>query len=188
MTDPGDPLLSQRIRTMQLIAGALLMGVLSFLGVALFLVYVQQNGKGMVPPQGMSIYSLVALGMFAVCASLSIYLPRNMLESQTRRIAAGLWQPPPGQDASAYASQAAQLLAARQSTMIIGLALLEASAFMGILAFLIEGNPLALCMTAGAVVLMLFRFPLNGRIRAWLEEQSEITAQSRQREPGQESV
>ncbi len=188
MSDPGDPLLSQRIRTMQLIAAALLMGVLSFLGIALFLVYVQQNGEGMVPAQGLPIYSLVAWGMFAVCAPLSIYLPRTMLDSQSRRIAAGEWRPPSGTDASAYASEKAQLLAVRQTTMIVGLALLEGSAFMGILAFLSEANPLALCVTAGAVVLMLMRFPTEGRSRAWLDEQAEKLVQARQRDIGEKSV
>ncbi len=62
----------------------------------------------------------------------------------------------------------------RQTTLIVGLAPLEGTAFLGCIAYLIEANPLALAVVGVAVCLMLYKFPTEGRVRTWLEQQAAV--------------
>jgi hypothetical protein len=179
MNGPDEILSPQRLRVLQIIALALLLGVLGFLAVALYVVLVQNNGQGIAPPQDLPIQTLVAAAMFAVLAPLSFLLPSIQTRSAVQRIAAGTWRPPVGVDPKLYGTVPAQLLAVRQSTLLVGLALLEGTAFMGCVAFLSEGQPLVLALVGAAVLLMLLRFPTAGRERAWLERQADQLAQLR---------
>jgi len=63
-TDTGDEITSARVRTAQIVAVALLNGVLIFAGVAVFLV--QQRGKGLSPPTGMPVISYAAVALFVL--------------------------------------------------------------------------------------------------------------------------
>jgi hypothetical protein len=65
--------------------------------------------------------------------------------------------------------------------MIVGLALLEGTAFLGILAYLIEAQPLALGVTGIAILCMLLKFPTRSRVQAWLERQTEQLTELRQK-------
>src|SRR5436309_6464692 len=55
-----------QLLTMQIIAAALMIGVVVFLSIVLFLVYVQQGGQGQMPPGDLPIVSLVAIAMFVI--------------------------------------------------------------------------------------------------------------------------
>ena len=63
-TDAGDEITSARVRTAQIVAAALLSGVLIFAGIAVFLV--QQRGKGLSPPTGMPVISYAAVALFVL--------------------------------------------------------------------------------------------------------------------------
>src|SRR5438552_10972105 len=52
---PDVGLTSERLRVMQIIAGALIAGVVIFLGVVLFAVHGQNNGRGLTPPGGFPV-------------------------------------------------------------------------------------------------------------------------------------
>jgi hypothetical protein len=60
-----------------------------------------------------------------------------------------------------------------QTTAIVGLAPLEVAAFLGVVAFLLEGQPVALGVPGLAIVLMLIKFPTRGQVQAWLDRQRE---------------
>jgi hypothetical protein len=65
--NPSDPLLpTQQLRTMQIIAAALLIGLVSLCGVAVGLVHVGNNGRGLAPPQQIAIVTWVAIAVFAL--------------------------------------------------------------------------------------------------------------------------
>ena len=63
-TDTGDEITNARVRTAQIVAAALLNGVLIFAGIAVFLV--QQRGKGLSPPTGMPVISYAAVALFVL--------------------------------------------------------------------------------------------------------------------------
>jgi hypothetical protein len=180
LVDPGEVLTPQRLRIMQIIAGMLLMGVVVFLAIVLFIVFVQHNGQGTAPAKALPVVSLVAGAMFAVCAPLAFIVPGIMTGSALRQIVSGTWPIPPGGNPSEFATAGRKLLAVRQTTMLVGLALLNGTAFLGCIAYLLEAQALALGVVAVTVVLMLCKFPTEGRVRAWLDRQGEALAALRQ--------
>ena len=67
--------------------------------------------------------------------------------------------------------------------MIVGLALLEGSAFMALLAYLLEGQTWVLGLAAGVLALMAVRFPTRASVLAWLERQADALAALRDSPP-----
>jgi hypothetical protein len=167
-----DDFLGPRLRVMQIIAATILLGAVAFAVIALSVVWGQNGGRGLAPPAGLPILSVVAAFVLATNGLLAAFFPRVVTRAVVRRIAASLdW--PPGKDAEFYAEAAAQLLASRQTTMIIALALLEGAAFLGGFAYLLEAQPLALGVVGAAVFLMLLHYPTRDRVRAWIERQAD---------------
>jgi hypothetical protein len=158
---------------MQIIAGSLLTGVLFAVGLMVFLVYGQNNGQGRLPPADLPLISLLALGMAVITFPLGLILPGITSRSAMRLIAAGTWTPPQNVNPASFSSDAAKLMTVRQTSMILGLALLEGTAFFGAIAFLLEAQPFVLAVPGVAIVLMVVQFPTEGRMRAWVSEQLE---------------
>jgi hypothetical protein len=171
--DPYDGLTPRRLLPIQIIAGTLVGGVTIFLGIVLYLVQVQHFGRDTRQPGALPVVSIVAAAVLVIQAPLSFVLPNLMTLSALRRILAGTWQPAPGTPLTLYATGGAKLMAVRQGTLIVGLALLEGVAFLGGIAYLVEGQPLALGVVGVALVLMLGRFPTEGRVRSWLKQQAD---------------
>ena len=71
MNEPDEVLRRQSLRMMQIIAGALLMGVLVFLGIVLYLVFVQGNQPAAGQPNRLPIVSFIAAAQFAICVPLA---------------------------------------------------------------------------------------------------------------------
>jgi MFS family permease len=169
---------------MQIIAIALLLGLAIFLGIVLYLVLVQNQGHGNAPPRDVPINSLMAVVMLIVTAPLAFIIPRLLTRLALRRIAAGTWRISEGVPPTVYARDGDKfkLMIVRQTTLIVGLALLEGSAFFGCTAYLLEAQPLALGVVGVAVVLMLCKFPTYVRVRAWLDRQADALSELRQQQ------
>jgi hypothetical protein len=183
MNEIDEQQFAKRLRTMQIINFALVNGVVVFAAIVCFIVFFQRNE----PPQQANrwpIVTLIGAAMLVPGAVISFLLPGLMMQSAVRSIAAGTWQIPPGQDAKEFASDGAKLLAARQVAMIISLALLEGPAFVGCIAFFVEGRIYGLVIAGLAAVMMLVRFPTLGSVRAWLHEHLEKVAALRSRAEG----
>src|SRR5438874_2142184 len=142
-----DQSFAKRVRTMQIINFALVMGVVTFLGFACFIVYGQRGGQGNAPPDALPMITFIALAMFVPATAISFVLPGIMIPFAMKKIAAGTWQVPPGQDANEYEGDAPKLLAARQQALIISLAILEGNAFLACIAFFVEARIYALALT-----------------------------------------
>jgi hypothetical protein len=158
---------------MQIIAGSLLTGLLFAVGLMVFLVYGQNNGQGRAPPADLPLISLLAIGMAVITFPLGLIFPGITSRSALRLIAAGTWAPPQNVDPASFSSDAAKLMTVRLTSMIIGLALLEGTAFFGAIAFLLEAQPFVLAVPGVAIVLMVVQFPTEERLRAWVSEQLE---------------
>jgi hypothetical protein len=180
MSNQVDILPEGRLRVMQIVAGILLLGVLVFLSVVLFIVHVRNNGAGIGPPRDLPLLSLLAVLFFAVQAPLAFVVPGLQTRSSLRQIASGNWRLPPGASETAFSTDASKLLAVRQTTMIVGLALLEGAAFLACIAYLQEAQLYVLGVVLAAVVLMLVIFPTEGRIRSWLERQADQLVELRE--------
>ena len=179
MSNPDDILPPQRLRTMQIVAGTLLMGVLIFLGIVLYLVLVQNQGVGTAPPGDLPLLSLLAVAFFVIQAPLSFVVPRFLIQAALRQIASGGWKLPPGANATDLGTDASKLLAVRQTSLIVGLALVEGTAFFACIAYLLEAQPWVLAIILACVLLMMVNFPTEGRVRSWLAGQADQLDQLR---------
>ena len=180
MSSPNDTLPRRHLQAMQIIASALLLGVVVFLAIALLIVWVRTNDHALARAGDLPLVSIMAVVLLAMEAPLAFIIPALVTRTAVRRIASGTWQLPPAADAAAFSSDASKLLAVRQTTMIVGLALLEGAAFFGCIAYLVEARPFALGVVLVAVLLMLVNFPTEGRVRAWLQRQADQLAELRQ--------
>jgi hypothetical protein len=180
MSEIDDRVLAPRVRTMQIIAIALIAGVLVFLGIACNQVFVQRQGQPQGQADALPILSLLAVAMLAGGAAVSFVLPMVMTRAALQKIAAGTWQLPQGIDPKDLATDVAKLLTVKQTTLIFSLAMLEGPAFLGCIAFLIEARPFTLGLVGVAIAMMLFKFPTEGGIRAWLWNQTNQLEQARQ--------
>ena len=158
--EPEDLVPPGRLRTMQIINGALVMGLLIFVGLVVYLVHVQNAGRPLGQAPGPPIFSILALGMLTVASVVSAVYPSVVVRQGVRGIARGRFQPPPG--------DADRLLGLRQTTCIVRLALLEGPAFFCCIAYLLEGQIYVLAAIGVALLLMLSRFPTEPGMRAWL--------------------
>jgi hypothetical protein len=165
---------------MQILAAALLLGVATLLAVILFIVLVQRNGQAMAPPMGLPLISIILLALFIMDIPLAFLVSGMQTRAGLRRIASGTWRPPTQMNPSDYAGDTAKLLAVRQTTMIIALAILEGTAFFGCIAYLLEAQSFVLGIIILIIVLMTLNFPTQSRIRAWLERQTDRLAELRQ--------
>jgi uncharacterized membrane protein YbhN (UPF0104 family) len=164
MTVPGsDDLVAARVRVMQIVIGALLIGVAVFAGIALFLRQQRNN-----PPPATPTVSYMALG-FAVATFAARLVVLPSIERGARKT--------PALQAGTDLNRWLNLY---QTRMIVGAALLEGPAFFALAAYLIEGTPWAFGL---AVLLWLamawLHFPTRDRVAAWIAEQQDAAAQSR---------
>src|SRR6516165_8837437 len=170
MNELDDSAVAQRVRVMQVVAAALLMGVVALLGIAFYRVYGRPDEEAAPVPET-PVLTIVAFVLLAACAGPSLLLPRLQTRKALQQIAAGTWQPPAKSDPKAFEGDTAKLLAIRQTVMIVSFALLEGPAFLACIAFLIEARPYVFAVVALAVAGMLRRFPTEGGVRAWLSQQ-----------------
>jgi len=179
-------------RTSQIIVGALVTGVLTFVAVA-FVVDLRPGRQARVPavaganaPAGGrvattdSFITYTAVIFAAVVLPLSFVLP-NVVTAQSLRAVAGVVSSPPspsGPAVPATSPQAPQTesgkLAALYSTnLVIGAAINEGVVFAVAIAYMIEKNPIALVVALLLIAALIARFPTAGRVERWIEQQRE---------------
>jgi len=165
---------------MQIIAGALLLGVAFLFAIVLFIVLGQRNGQGAAPPMGLPVVSIILVALLVVNGFLSFLIPGLHTQAALKRIATDTWRPPTQAKMSDYSTDAAKLLAVRQTSLIMSLAFLEGTAFFGCIAYLLEHRDFVLGIVLIVVVGMISHFPTQGRVRVWLEQQMDRLADLRQ--------
>src|SRR5262245_21971556 len=89
MNDSDSLVPLQQLRAMQIVAAALLLGLLSLCGLAVGMVHLGNNGRGVAQPQQMPIVTWVAIALFAVEAPLSFVVPAFMTRNALRGIVDG---------------------------------------------------------------------------------------------------
>jgi hypothetical protein len=178
MITPDDVPPIKALRTLQIITGALLLGVVVFTAVVVVLgtngINVGGAGAGVVggvAGNDTPLISIVALMIFAVQVPMSFVVPGMQTRDGLNKIMAGTWRTPRGSNPSEFEEDAAKLMVLRQTTLITSLALLEGAALFAGVAYLIEGRVFILAVPAVVVLQMLTSFPTEYRVRTWLEAQ-----------------
>jgi hypothetical protein len=155
--------LPPRVRTMQIIALSLAASASS--AILLFL-YLRLSSAAPVHPE--PVLSYIAAAFLAVNVGLSFALPRLIGEAQLKQLARR----------GDVAPQ--QLVDVYQTTMIVGLALLEGGAFFCAIAYFVEGPLWVLLPVVIAIVLMALRLPTESAVLNWLGAAAERVQELRQ--------
>lgn len=163
--------LAPRVRIMQIIAFALICGVMGFFGIA---TWMQATNPPPPPPQPILTY--VGFAAAAIMLVAHLIVPEIVASVGLKRI---------GQEKRAVASPSpypplpgvtGPLVALYQTRLIVRFAMLEGAAFFCLIAYQIEGQWPILALVGVLVLAMLVRFPIISGVQAWIEQQQERLA------------
>jgi hypothetical protein len=168
--------LAPRVKVMQIVAAAIMTGLAVFIVIAHF---VGQNNPPPAPGRT-PVVTYLSLVLIVSAVPMAFVVPMTIERAAVQNVArqAG---PAGSPDDPALIGR---LLAVRQTSLIVSLALIEGAGFFSAIAYLIEREPLALGGALGALVLMATRFPTFAAVAAWLQRQKEAVAALRQRGGG----
>lgn len=151
------------VRTMQIIVGALILGVLSFVGVALFIKFPKLVPAPPVP--GVAQFPVIAyfaMGMAAILFAARLVVPSIITQQLVRQ----LLQNKPTDQLTKN-----EFYSVYQTGLIIATALLEGAAFFNILAYVLQEQLWSLGVAGGLVVAMAAGFPTAERVDEWAADQ-----------------
>lgn len=159
------------LRVMQIIAGALIAGVVMFGGVACILVF----GRWLaVPGPALNLGNAIQLDLGAVGAALlvvmSFVVPKLISAAGVKSIARL------AQDGTATGPKElfGRLLAVAQAKMIIAMALVEAAAFFNLFVFINTKLLIPLAVVGALLLVMAIHFPTKLKLARWLEDQQRL--------------
>jgi len=195
MTDPDA--LQPIIRTCQIIVGALIMGVVTFLAIALFVTQVGVNPAQALPGEGAGgaaiaaagnsslpviTYLAVAVGLMDLV--LSFVVPKMNADRARRQMAlegpSAITKGGPTEPKQLYpAGYTGKLALIYQTQLIIFAGMREGAAFFATIAYMVERNPLALATAIVLLGALAARFPTSDRINAWLDRQLALLQEER---------
>ena len=183
--------IARRVRTSQIIVGALVAGPLVFL--VIVFVVIQQGFAGV--PETAPILTYIALA-FAFSAVLARLIVPNLIVAQSRRnIIQGTWQMPVSAHSQSGYSQTVQedfarfieqtgdagrLLFVFQTRTIVAGAVLEGAAFFALITYMIERSPLALIVAVLLILGVALHFPTRSGVIRWIEDQLRLVERERQ--------
>jgi len=184
----ADASLVAQVRVMQIIVGALVMGVVMFAGIASFIsfnndkqqVELRNNPlkKGLSDPDAgavnpaaeaapdspnqFPVFAYLGAGLAGLMIVLRLIVPRILVQIGVR---------------DAFREQLIenvskeQFVPIYQTSLIIASALLEGAALFNCIALIVQGQIWSLGIVGGLVLLMAAGFPTVDRVDAWTEEQ-----------------
>ena len=175
-------------RILQIIVAAMCAGVAAFLAVTLVVVSHANEATPLLPVSLTAIVAVfVGIGLVARLVAVSF------LTTKARRaIAAGMYQkympnsrpnPPMPAAFDSRCSNEQCFLSVFQIRTIIGAALFEGLAFFATIAYMLEGSPICLGLSAFLLFGVSLHFPTKSRIIHWVEGQLDATEQENETTP-----
>jgi len=170
------------VLTMQIIAGALMGGVVVFGTIAFFIAPIGGGAAGVDLP----ILTHLALGFAAVAIVGRWVIPGVVVTAGRKRIVQGRSPSPPAVSRSPQLPEfiekygdVARLIGLYQASLITGSAILEGAAFFCLVAFLPTREPICLWAAIVLVASMGLGFPTRSRVVHWVEDQQNVLQQQR---------
>ena len=143
------------VRVMQIICGALMMGVIWFAAIAIYIKVGQ-------PAAGKVILAYLAAGAAAVCVVARLFVPSQIVRDGIILLLKAR-QP---EDLSRR-----DLYPVCQTHMIVACALLEGAAFFNLVSYMVEGQVWTLAIVAALLALMASSFPTLEKVNSWADDQ-----------------
>jgi hypothetical protein len=145
------------VRTMQIIAFALMMGVVVFGVIVMFQTGGQLNGKP-------GLLTWIAAGFAGLMIVNHLAIPLIIAGATWKKLAAdGIRQ-------KSEQEQAQAAMGVYQAQMIVALALLEGAAFFNLVVVMQERTMISLGIVIALLVLMLIKFPTTTKVTWWIED------------------
>ena len=164
-----------RVRVMRVLAVALLTGVLLFMGVIVWQPPVQ------VAQPVLGMLSMLAMLVLATQLPLAFAIPRLIAATAARQMAINPQLRGAESDENLRLAEALALLGRYQIAMIVGFSLLEACAFLGLIAYMQEGHLSGLIVAGVALAGMALQFPSRYKVTRWVENRQQQANEIRQR-------
>ncbi len=147
------------VRGMQIIAAALMAGVLVFRSIVL--VITQGNVFGTQTPEVVTILG-AGFGVLAIVNHLVI--PKIIAGSQLRQIVSN------GFSELDAESKSDRLFGVYRGQLIVALAMLEGAAFFNLIALMVEKNVVALGVATLLLSTMVMKFPTRDKVSFWVQD------------------
>ena len=145
------------VRTMQIIAAALMMGVLMFLGVVLITTAGKFDGN----PEFITI---IAAGFAFLMLVNHFVIPPIIIRAQLKQaVAAGMHQK---QDDE----KILECCGVYQTQLIVGFALLGRAAFFNLVAMMVEHCAGSIAVVTLLLLLMAAKFPTRDKVSYWIQD------------------
>ncbi len=152
-----DPKFDASVRRLQIIAAALIMGVLMFLGVVL----VATAGKFDGQPE---MITMIAAGFAFLMLVNHFVIPPIIVKAQLKQaIAAGMHQKPDEE-------RTQECFGIYQTQMIVGFALLEGAAFFNLVAMMVEHCAASIAVVTLLLLWMVAKFPTRDKVSFWVQD------------------
>ena len=166
--------LTPSLRTMQIIVGALALGIINFLLVVVFVIRPQGQGA----PVGQPLLTYLAVGGAALAVIASFIVPVVLAGSMRKTT------PDSSVDSKTAGaiedSNILPLVQMYQTLLIIKCAILEGAAFFCLISHMIERQTITLVTTGVLLLVLLAQFPTRSRVEAWIESDLEMSELRRQ--------
>jgi len=179
LTDPERDHVRSVARTVQIIVGAMGVGVATFFGIAILLV--QQNAQfARAGSRGLT-YASIAVALLAAVAY--VVVPRLIAERMRQAIIDGRsddWGIVKNMPSADKLGDLVPIMVVYQTRMIVGIALLEGAAFLACIAYLFEHQRITIIIAAALLVGILSQLPTFARVESWAEDELVETGQLRQ--------
>lgn len=154
--------IAEGIRVMRVFLGALLVGVLLFLAIAVVVKWDHEPGEG----EDNTVVLGVFLGQAVLAALAGLLLPGQLLGKQRRELAQSLADSPRAENIPVE-----KLMNMLRGISIFRLALLEAASFGLLIALVVTGEYWLLAVVAVLIALMMREWPTVASVTGWIEEQ-----------------
>lgn len=165
LSDAQREQLSPFVKTMQIIVGALVLGVLNFMGVVVF--FIRPPAKG--PPPDQLLLTYLSIGFAVAAVLLSIIVPSVLAGAMRKSAFTSASQP--DRSHSKEDANFGPLVQRYQTLLIIRCAILEGAIFFCLVAHIIERHKITLAAAGVLLFIMVTQFPTRSRVEDWAENE-----------------
>jgi hypothetical protein len=162
--------LAPRVRTLQIIVGALVAGLLIIIAIMAFIPFAPlANNRAPQAAPLTPIITYIELGFVCILISVSVIVPSRVVASARKQLAA-----------KAPSGDVAGLAAIYQIKTIVSGALREGIGNFAAVAFMLERQPIALGLAFACVIAVAALFPTRERVERWIDDQLVRLGQERE--------
>jgi hypothetical protein len=180
LSDPQRAYIRNVARTLQIIVGAMAAGVLFFVAIVVFAL---PNAAQARAADSQPLITYVAVGMSVAIGAAWLVVPSAVVRRMRETLVSGSskeWGIVKHMPNADQIGDAIPLAAIYQTGMIIRVALLEGTAFLAAVAYMLERQPIALILVGVLWLMIVSHIPTVSRVESWVDSELASLPQLRQ--------